>query len=277
MRQTFHDLLDVEFHFLLILLERPQALYKLKSGLLERPQPLSQLAKLGNDRSIALPAGVFIKGINARVAAGTADAGRDGGASGDVHVVSQDQVPGDHGCASDCATAPDGGGSGHANASRHGGVFANADVVRNHYLIVQLDSVADQSVFKGTAVYGGVGPDFYVVAHRHAAQLRDFGPASRMTRIGCKTKAVGPQHRAAVHNRAVSDLDAVIKRDPRMQQTILAHSGLGSDDTARTQASARFYDGALFYYAMRPNAHALGDMRGSSDDGSRMNSQRQAP
>src|SRR5690606_18342207 len=131
-------------------------------------------------------------------------------------------------------------GAGDADAGRHGGVVAYAHVVRHHDLVVELDPVADDGVFEGAAVDGGVGADLDVVAYLDPAQLSDFSPGARLAaRIRGKTEAVGAQHRAAVHNDPVAQVHAVVKRYAGVQQAVGPDGRAGADDAARPHACAR--------------------------------------
>src|SRR5690606_26619348 len=201
MRQAGHDFLDVEFHSFLSYRRHSHMRRQLLVVFFKGAQALAQLRKLPQHRCVALPADVLVERVYPGVAPGLFDVGGDGRAPRDVHVVAQDDVAGKHGGTAYGAAGADDRGAGDADAGRHGGVVAYAHVVRHHDLVVELDPVADDGVFEGAAVDGGVGADLDVVAYLDPAQLSDFSPGARLAaRIRGKTEAVGAQHRAAVHN-----------------------------------------------------------------------------
>ena len=64
--------------------------------------------------------------------------------------------------------------AGNADASGHGGMIADLHVVRDHDLVVQLHTVADQRIGQCSTVDGGVRADLDVVTDGHPADLAIF-------------------------------------------------------------------------------------------------------
>src|SRR3546814_1449733 len=86
------------------------------------------------------------KGIDAGRAARCAHAGRNRRTAGDVYIVGQNEMAGNHGRPANGTTPPDGGGPGDSDTGRYRGVRSDPDVVRIHDLIVQLDAVSNPGV-----------------------------------------------------------------------------------------------------------------------------------
>jgi hypothetical protein len=94
-------------------------------------------------------------------------------------------------------------------------VVANADVVADLNLIVELDAVTDQRVVERTTVDRRIGADLDVVTDQHATDLRDLDPA--LAFLG-EAETVATDHRAGVDDRPLADHAAVIDDDVRVQQ-----------------------------------------------------------
>src|SRR5262245_51059131 len=124
-------------------------------------------------RRAALPGAVLVERIDAGVGAGLQDRARDGGATGDVHVVDDGNVALDHRPAADGAVRADLRAAGNAGAAGDRGVRADVAVVTDLDLVVELDALLDHRVVERAAVDGGVGANLDVVADAHAADLRD--------------------------------------------------------------------------------------------------------
>src|SRR5690606_7892529 len=124
-------------------------------------------------------------------------------------------MPGDHGGATYSAASSDSGGASHPDTGCHGRVLTYLDVVGDHDLIIELHAVTDDGVFQGAPVYGGISTDFDIVTDRYTAQLSNFCPRPGFTPgVRCKTKAVGAEHRAAMHNSPIANGHIVVKRYP---------------------------------------------------------------
>ncbi|KAF1326762.1 hypothetical protein FI667_g8294, partial [Globisporangium splendens] len=205
------------------------------------------------------------------VAARLGNIGRHCRAARDMHVVTQHQMPREHRGAADGAALADGGRARHTHAGRHRGMCADAAVVADHDLVVELHAVREDGVFKGAAVDGGVGADFDVIAQRNAAELRDLAPgALAQRRIRREAETIGPQHRTAVQDDSGADLDAFVQRDVGMQPAIGPDGRSGADDATRTQHRAPSDTHAGFDDAVRADTHAFFDDRVGRNHGGGM-------
>ena len=81
------------------------------------------------------------------------------------------------------------------------GVRADAHVVADLDLVVELDALLDHRVVERAAVDRGVGADLDVVADAHAADLRNLDPAALLRR---DAEAVGADHHAGVQDDPLS-------------------------------------------------------------------------
>src|SRR5215831_624247 len=91
-------------------------------------------------------------------------------------------VPVNHRRASDHAIAPDARAAGDADAAGNDGVRADAHVVSDLDLIVELHALLYYGVVQRSAVYRRVRADFHVVADDRAPDLRNLDPALAFAR-----------------------------------------------------------------------------------------------
>src|SRR3981081_276833 len=91
--------------------------------------------------------------------------------------------------ASDRAVRSDARAARDRRTSGHRGMRADAHVVADLDLVVELDAVLDHGDDDRAAVDRGVGADLDVVAYDGATRLRDLDPASR---VGRHAETVGP-------------------------------------------------------------------------------------
>ena len=112
--------------------------------------------------------------------------------------------------------------------------------------VVELDTILDHRVFERAAVDAGVGANFHIVANAHRAELFDLFPLARMRR---KTKTIGANHHAGVHDAALAHLAALPHRHPTVQD--------------RARADAR----ASFHHAQRADHSVRRDLSLGVDNG----------
>src|SRR5436190_11118688 len=143
-------------------------------------------------RRAASPRVVLVHRPDARIGAWLQDRARDESSGRDVDVIDDLQVAEDHRRAAKGAMAPDVGAAGDTHAAGHRGMRADARVVSNLDLIVELHALLDDGVVERTPVDGGVGTDLDVVADAHRADLWDLDPAPVV--VG-DAEAVGTDHR----------------------------------------------------------------------------------
>jgi hypothetical protein len=67
--------------------------------------------------------------------------------------------------------------SGQTCATCDRGIFADAAVVGNLYLVIDDDAVLYHRVIQGTTINCGTGADLYSIAYTHTAELAYFLPA----------------------------------------------------------------------------------------------------
>ena len=103
-------------------------------------------------------------------AVGDGRAAADGGFVGDFDVSDRTDA------AANDAVAADGNAAGNAGFGGDDGVRTDFAVVSDLDLVVDFGAVADGGVAHRAAVDVGVRADFYVVAQRNCAGLRDFKP-----------------------------------------------------------------------------------------------------
>src|ERR1700716_504727 len=95
-----------------------------------------------------------------------------------MDMVDDGQMTRNHRRSADGAILSYPGTAGHADAGRHRGMCTDMAVVGNLDLIVEFHPVFDDRIGQRTAVNGGVGANFDIVADYHSAGLRDLDPCS---------------------------------------------------------------------------------------------------
>src|SRR5512135_3938933 len=128
--------------------------------------------------------------------------------------------------ATDAAIFSDGGAAGNPHAACNRGVSADAHVMRNLYLVVQLHVFFDHRIVQRAAVYGGVGADLDVVANDHAADLLYLQPAAA---IPGHAETVGTDDHAGMDDDVVADDAIVIHGHIRVQPGIVTQHSTFAD------------------------------------------------
>src|SRR5947208_2778425 len=124
------------------------------------------------------------------------------------------------------------GAHAHADAARHGGVRADAHVVPDLDLVVELHALFDHRVVDRAAIDRGVGDDLHLVADAHGSDLGNLDPAPGV--LG-DTEAVGADHHSGVQDAARADRTAGVDHHPRIQAGFIAdahpfaHHAVGPD------------------------------------------------
>src|SRR4051794_7216555 len=98
-----------------------------------------------------------------------------------------------HGGAAKSAVLADHRAAGHADASCHCSVGADAAVVPYLYLVVELDAIFDDGVGQRAAVDRGIGADLDIIADDDAPGLGNLDPCAVL--VG-KAESVGADHGA---------------------------------------------------------------------------------
>src|SRR5262245_36240670 len=105
----------------------------------------------------------------------------------------------DHRRAADGDVPPDIRAAPAADAAGDGAVRADAHVVADLNLVVELDALLDHGVVERAAVDRGIGADLDVVADAHRADLRNLHPAAF---LAGDAEAVGADDDPGVHHHA---------------------------------------------------------------------------
>src|SRR5882724_6870900 len=121
--------------------------------------------------------------------------------------------------ASDRAVRSDARAARNGRTPGHRRMGADAHVMADLDLVVELDAVLDHGVVERTAVDRGVGADLDVVAYDGAPGLRNLDPASG---IGRHAETVCADHHAGMDQSALAYDAAGIDRDRRTQAAVLS-------------------------------------------------------
>lgn len=127
--------------------------------------------------------------------------------------------------------------------------------------------VADNGVAHRAPVDVGVRADFYVVAQRYRAGLRDFEP--RIAGEG-ESETVRADDRAAVDFDVSAECAAVINDGVGMQDDFVAQFAIVLDDGVCQDAAAFAEHGVRADVGVRADFTACGNGRARFDDGGRM-------
>ncbi len=146
-------------------------------------------------------------------------------------------------------------------------MIADLHVVRDHDLVVQLHTVADQRIGQCSTVDGGVRADLDVVADGHPADLGDLLPDALL--VG-ETEAFATDHRARLDAHPRADSDIVVERDPRRQPAAFADHATGADHAMRADTDASADAGAALDHRIGADAGARIDLGVRRDDGAGM-------
>nr|GEU28237.1 hypothetical protein [Tanacetum cinerariifolium] len=185
--------------------------------------------QVAHDGRRLFPVGVLGMRVVTRVVARFGERARDHGGRADVRVVRDVDMSIDHGGAAERAVFAHRGAAGHAHAAGHGRVRADVAVVGDLDQVVELDAVLDHGVGQRAAVHGGVGADVHIVAHHHAARLRD---AHIHALVVGKAETVGADHGARVDDAALADDAARVERHVGKKVRAVAHLGVAADVAA---------------------------------------------
>src|SRR5487761_2609141 len=123
-------------------------------------------------------------------------------------------MPHDIGGAADHAVLAYARAAGDAGAAGDRRMCADAYVVPDLDQIVQLDSAFDHRVVQRSPAEAGVGADLYVVADHHRSRLRNLSPDALFQG---NAEAIGADHRARMHQRALAQAATRVDGDVRMQ------------------------------------------------------------
>src|SRR5258706_12383692 len=214
-------------------------------------------------RRAASPRVVLVHRPDARVGAWLQDRARDESSGGNVDVIDDVQMAEDQRRAAKGAMAPDVGAAGDTDAAGHRGMRADARVVADLDLIVELHALLDDGVVERTAVDRGVGTDLDIVADAHRADLRDLDPAPVV--VG-DAKAVGADHRPRMDDHPLAERAPRVDHDARIEAAIfadldlVAYHAAGADRDARAQLCAFRHHGRGMH-ARRLRAHRIEDLR----------------
>jgi hypothetical protein len=82
-----------------------------------------------------------------------------------------------HSCTANGAIRANFCASGNTNTTSDRSVITDTDVVSYLNLIIEFDPAGNNGVIQSTAIYSGIGTNFYVITDNNTASLYDFLPA----------------------------------------------------------------------------------------------------
>src|SRR5688572_11356964 len=132
----------------------------------------------------------------------------------------------DHRRAADGDVPSDARAAGDADAACHRAVRADAHVVTDLHLVVELDPLLDHRVVERAAVDSGIRANLDVVADAHPADLWNFYPAAF---LGGDAEAVGADDRAGMDHHALAEHALRIKHDARIKARVVADGDVLAD------------------------------------------------
>jgi hypothetical protein len=117
--------------------------------------------------------------------------------------------------------------------------------------VIDFRASTDAGSIQRSSINGGVGADFDIVFNLQSSNLRKFFIAASF-RVAHVAEAVAAQHGAGVNNHTISEPDAWVKSDVRIQITISPNAYFGADYRACADPSVladacAFTDDDLFF------------------------------
>src|SRR6266496_3436990 len=188
------------------------------TALLERADPLDELAQLAQLQRNAPPFSRRQRQHSARVRTGRVDRRAYRCPAVEHRAIGDREMPGDHARPADLAVLPDPHAARDADAAGDHRMRADVAVVADLDLVVELDVVLDDGIVDRAAVDRRVRADLDVGADDDAAYLRNLEPAPRF--FG-HSEAVGADDDTAVDDRPRTDRAAIVDRDPGVKKCVL--------------------------------------------------------
>jgi hypothetical protein len=183
-----------------------------------------------------LPPGVVsVHRERAGVLAGPRETLRNQGTGRDMDVIANIEMTRDHCRPANRAPSPYSCASRNADTACDCGMVTNMNIVRDLNLIIELYVITDHGIFQRTAINRRIGPDLYIVANPHAADLRNFYPLAILL---CKPETVPANDRPALNDRSRTQTTARADRDVRMQKAIVTDRYIIAKHTTRANDDA---------------------------------------
>src|SRR6267154_412386 len=168
---------------------------------------------------------------------------------------------------SDTRAARNGGTPGHRRMGADAHVMADLD------LVVQLDAVLDHRVVERAAVDRRVGADLDVVAYKGTPRLRNLDPAPRIAR---HAETVGADHHAGMNQCALADEATRIDGHRRSQAAVLADLRVFTDGAIGIDHGALAQPRSAADMTARAHRGRCGDFGARFDHRARMDSRNAA-
>ena len=144
------------------------------------------------------------------------------------HAVADGQVPHHADLSGQDATSSDPGASAQSDLRAEQGIFADDRGVAHLDQVIDFGAALDAGLTDGSAVDGGVCPDFDVVFDNHDAGLDDLVPVvAVLLRI---TEAVGRDADAVLQDHVVSNFGKFANRHVRVCAEIVANPATFADE-----------------------------------------------
>src|SRR5262249_33895648 len=134
----------------------------------------------------------------------------DGALGSDLHAVADLEVSGEARLAGHHDVVAQLGRAGDPDLGHEQAVLPDLRAVADHYLVIDLRSIADDCFSDGCAIDGAAGADLHVIADAHDSDLRHFAVAAVLDH---EAVAVRTDDRAAVDDAAAADDRAGVNRD----------------------------------------------------------------
>ena len=172
-----------------------------------------------------------------------------------MHIVCDFEVTQDHSGPPNRALAPYLGASRNADATCHGRILANLNVMAYLHLVVDLHTARNHRVLQCSAVNAGIGADFHIVTDPYTTQLLDLDPAPLV--VG-KAKAIATDDRTGLHQYTPAKHTASAHRHTGGQYRIFANHGTAGYMAQRPDGRRWVYPGSLFHHGRRMHAGRRG-------------------
>lgn len=144
-----------------------------------------------------------------------------------MNIIDDLEMSGNPHSTTDRAMSADLRATGNTDTAGNRGMCADAYVMRDLNLIVELDPVPDHGIVECPAIYGCIGTYLNIITDAHLAQLRYLNPCIL---IAGQTKAIAADNCTRVNQYAASNLRGMTKRNVRHETTIRTNTDIFTNE-----------------------------------------------
>lgn len=184
-----------------------------------------------------------------------------------MNIIGNIQMAGNPGTAAYGTAPPYLRATGNTDATGDGGMGANADIVANLNLVIQLYAVFEHRIFNRAAVDRGIRTDLDIIPNTDSTELRHLDPYAVV--VG-QSESVTAEHNAGMYQRTLTDSHPATHRHVGKQAAIVTDGYVRAYDATRTDIGVPTDDHPGLNNGVRPNKRGVIDIAATGDAGSRV-------